>query len=143
METNKYLNPRNYIRYFLGNILKDRFTEPFLGIVDHITDMSEFVEFDCSYPKPPYKIYPGVCPSWDNSARRIKSAASIFTESSPDVFKRWLLFKLQHFIPFSDDENFIFINAWNEWAEGNHLEPDEKWGYAYLEALKESLASSS
>jgi hypothetical protein len=47
--------------------------------------------------------------------------------------------KLEKFQPFSSEENFLFINAWNEWAEGNHLEPCEKWGHAYLKALKEAL----
>ena len=43
---------------------------------------------------------------------------------------------LKKFKPFSPEENFIFINAWNEWAEGNHLEPCKKWGLQYLEATK-------
>ena len=46
---------------------------------------------------------------------------------------------LTEFKPFSKEENLFFINAWNEWAEGNHLEPCVKWGRKYLEALKKSL----
>ena len=43
---------------------------------------------------------------------------------------------MNEFKPSNLEENFIFINAWNEWAEGNHLEPCQKWGLSYLEALK-------
>jgi hypothetical protein len=43
---------------------------------------------------------------------------------------------MSNFQPFSKEENFVFINAWNEWAEGNHLEPCEKWGFGYLENTK-------
>ena len=42
----------------------------------------------------------------------------------------------RRFKPYAKDENFIFINAWNEWAEGNHLEPCVKWGSQYLDATK-------
>lgn len=46
---------------------------------------------------------------------------------------------LIRFQPFSEEENLVFINAWNEWAEGNHLEPDQKWGRKYLEVTKEAI----
>jgi lipopolysaccharide biosynthesis protein len=86
-----------------------------------------------------YKKYPCVMPSWDNSARRTNGKALIFSDSSPVEFAFWLRGVLGKFEPFSIDENFLFINAWNEWAEGNHVEPCERWGYGNLEAIKESL----
>ena len=43
------------------------------------------------------------------------------------------------FKPYSAEENFVFINAWNEWAEGNHLEPDMKWGGEYLAATLRAI----
>jgi lipopolysaccharide biosynthesis protein len=102
-----------------------------------IIDLKKFVDFDNRYFHIDHKCYPCVCPSWDNSAR--KKEAIIFTHSSPKVFYKWTKGKLNRFTPYSKDENFLFINAWNEWAEGNHLEPCQKWGKGYLEALKKAL----
>ena len=73
--------------------------------------------------------YPGITPGWDNSARRSKNAV-IFKDSTPAQYGRWL----QHIADeCKGSDTFLFINAWNEWAEGNHLEPDRKWGTQYLE----------
>lgn len=82
-----------------------------------------------------YKRYPGIFPDWDNSPRREKEA-TIFHGSTPTLFGKWLKSIIEKFKPYSPDENFIFINAWNEWAEGNHLEPCRKWGRGYLEEVK-------
>lgn len=46
---------------------------------------------------------------------------------------------MKKFVPYSDEENLFFINAWNEWAEGNYLEPDSKWGHGYLQATKDAV----
>lgn len=83
-------------------------------------------------------IYPGLTPGWDNSARR-KTGATIFHNSTPQTFRRWLHALLPALKERTGEDNFLFINAWNEWAEGNHLEPCQKWGNAYLQAVKEEL----
>lgn len=79
------------------------------------------------------KQFPCITPNWDNSPRRPKKSFLAFKDSSPILYGKWLKFILDNFTPYSTEENFIFINAWNEWAEGNHLEPDQKWGLSYLE----------
>ncbi|MBC7845871.1 MAG: glycoside hydrolase family 99-like domain-containing protein [Flavobacterium sp.] len=84
------------------------------------------------------KIFPGITPMWDNSARR-KEGAFILHNSSPEIYENWLNDIKQNYPWNSAPENFLFINAWNEWAEGNHLESCQKWGTAYLEATKEVL----
>ena len=94
------------------------------------------------HTKVKYKQFPSVFPGWDNSPRRQKNAF-IFKESSPDVYGDWLQHTLNKFMPYSDDENLVFINAWNEWGEGNHLEPCEKWGYSYLEETKKALKNDA
>lgn len=85
-----------------------------------------------------YKRFPGITPMWDNTARRTKDAY-IFKNASPEIYGEWLQHIVQHYQPFSPEENFIFINAWNEWAEGNHLEPCRQWGRQYLEVTKKIL----
>ena len=85
-----------------------------------------------------FKIFPSLVPGWDNSARR-NNPSLLLNNSTPQKFGKWLKNILSEFTPYSEQENFIFINAWNEWAEGNHLEPCRKWGKAYLETLKEEI----
>lgn len=92
-------------------------------------------------PEPPYKQFPCVTPGWDNSARRQKEA-TILHGSTPDMYQHWLESVIQNLKPSHPDENLVFINAWNEWAEGAHLEPDQKWDRAYLEATKGALENS-
>ena len=78
-------------------------------------------------------------PHWDNTSRKCYNGADIY-QNTPNDYKTWLKdiinwTKNNHKV----DEQFVFINAWNEWAEGAHLEPDKKYGYAYLQATKEAL----
>lgn len=86
-----------------------------------------------------YKRYPCVTPMWDNSSRREGLPISALRNSTPEKYGFWLSETLRKFNPFSNEENFVFINAWNEWAEGNHLEPDLKWGRKYLEMTKQCI----
>jgi lipopolysaccharide biosynthesis protein len=84
------------------------------------------------------EVYPGITPMWDNSARR-KNNPFILHNSTPEDYKNWLQHIRDNFPWKSMPEQFVFINAWNEWAEGNHLEPCQKWGAKYLEVTKEVL----
>ena len=91
-------------------------------------------------PTPPFKRYPTVLVGWDNTPRRFgRSGGAVFLGNTPAEYERWLSTVLDRFTPFSRDENFVFINAWNEWAEGNHLEPGQRWGRGHLEATRRAL----
>jgi lipopolysaccharide biosynthesis protein len=116
--------------------LDKKTVEAFAG--NHIFRYRDLVNIALSKPIPVYKRFPGITPMWDNSARR-KNDAFIFHESSPELFSKWLSEIIKRFKPYSKDENFIFINAWNEWGEGCHLEPCLKWDKAYLEVVQNSL----
>jgi glycosyltransferase involved in cell wall biosynthesis len=80
---------------------------------------------------------------WDNTARR-QHDGMILVDSSPGLFGVWTRHALEgtrrrH----AGDSRLLFVNAWNEWAEGNHLEPDAVHGRAYLEALQAARRGSS
>jgi len=111
------------------------------GYVEHrFADYNHLVQDMLSKPKPDFIRYRCVTPSWDNSARRKKNAL-IFLNSTPEAYGNWLnkilLDELYSSRP--DNEKLVFINAWNEWGEGNHLEPDQRWGLAYLEATRAAV----
>jgi len=92
-----------------------------------------------SRPTPDFPLYRGIIPGWDNIARRQNTGMSVLN-SSPEYFSMWLQFlrawtRSAH---QNTDAPFIFINAWNEWGEGCHLEPDAHWGLAYLDEILRS-----
>jgi lipopolysaccharide biosynthesis protein len=103
---------------------------------------AELAEVMLAQPDVSYLRYPCVTPMWDNSARRKQRGAAIFDGSTPELYARWLRDAIARFTPPSPNENLVFINAWNEWAEGNHLEPCQRWGRAYLEATRDVLATA-
>ena len=87
--------------------------------------------------------YSLVIPGWDNTPRSgIKGV--VFKGSTPELFKAMLTNAIKKIDNLAEFENrIIFIKAWNEWAEGNYLEPDVKHGQAYLQAVKECITDNS
>lgn len=111
---------------------KVRFLNPsFSGAV---YDYAELVLQSLSFSRSNCTVFRTVVPGWDNTARR-GSKAHILCGSTARLYQRWLDAACNYTVRrFSETERFVFVNAWNEWAEGNHLEPDKKYGYAYLNA---------
>jgi 2-polyprenyl-3-methyl-5-hydroxy-6-metoxy-1,4-benzoquinol methylase len=83
----------------------------------------------------PWVRYPGVVPSWDNTARR-KVRATILHGATPEAYEKWLLAAAEHEARRRPDDGLVFINAWNEWAEGAYLEPDQRFGHGFLDATR-------
>ena len=81
-------------------------------------------------------IMPGAFPGWDNTPRR-GNCANIFKGATPQKFKEYYKKRVKRAKEVYGAD-YIFINAWNEWAEGAHLEPDEKYGFANLEAVRDA-----
>ena len=90
-------------------------------------------------PDPAFTRFRCVTPMWDNTARR-RTGARIYVGSTPKLYEAWLTETAKQTIEkFPPGERLVFVNAWNEWAEGCHLEPDLKWGRQYLDATKAAL----
>jgi glycosyltransferase involved in cell wall biosynthesis/SAM-dependent methyltransferase len=114
----------------------------------HLNPAFEGIVYDYRYlveqnlnrgPAPGYRLFRSVAPMWDNEARR-PSRGTVFAHSTPGLYGQWLeaaaRWTEEHNGP---EQPFLFLNAWNEWAEGAHLEPDRRYGYAYLEATAAAL----
>jgi lipopolysaccharide biosynthesis protein len=90
--------------------------------------------------KPDFPCFPSVFVGWDNTPRRGENGIMI-VNATPEKFASHLAEAVRSSLDKPCEDRLIFINAWNEWAEGNHLEPDLKWGLSYLEAIKKTVAS--
>ena len=90
--------------------------------------------------KADYEIFRGVMLNWDNTARK-GLMGNIYLHNTPSVYESWLSEAFNDTLKHKTDDSkkLVFINAWNEWAEGTHLEPDQKYGYSYLNATKRSI----
>jgi glycosyltransferase involved in cell wall biosynthesis len=90
-------------------------------------------------PKPvPYLRYDTVFPSWDNTPRT-GERGWVVHNSTPQAYEQWLRLALERALSRPPDQRVVFVNAWNEWAEGCHLEPDHREGLAYLKATRSAL----
>ncbi len=96
--------------------------------------MKHFIE---KVPKgTPY--HPTVVPDWDNTPRS-GSRGLILHGATPDLFRKHLREAIEYVADFTPETKIIFIISWNEWAESNYLEPDTRYGRAYLEVLREEI----
>ena len=121
-------------------------------MIQNSTELSnpDFSSLIFSYPKmvqqqkalrttTPYPLYKTVFPSWDSEPRK-PGRGTIYAEAKPSLYRQWLEAACQWTISnHPEGERYVFINAWNEWAEGTHLEPDRRYGYANLYASMDVL----
>ena len=85
---------------------------------------------------PHRKFIPCVFPNWDNSPRS-GNKSLVLQHSSPEIFGLYLQKMIEKFQKDPQNQPYIVIKSWNEWAEGNYLEPDEKHGRAWLKVIKD------
>lgn len=90
----------------------------------------------------PFEYFPGVMPNWDNTPRSGLDGY-VITNSSPELFKVLVRQAINRVKDYPQEHQLIFIKSWNEWAEGNYLEPDTRFGKQYLNAIKEAIAEGN
>ena len=82
-------------------------------------------------------VYPTIVPNWDHSPRTGRFGA-IMKGSTPKLFQKHVEQVLRSVSKKTDEHQIVILKSWNEWAEGNYMEPDLKFGRGYLEALKQA-----
>ena len=108
-----------------------------------VYDLSDLAIRSESFPQPPHKVFRGITPQWDNTARRMNHGTAMM-DGGTDTFAKWMINAVKDTIERygNSDERLVFINAWNEWAEGAYLEPDLTHGYGWLQATRRSLCAA-
>ena len=97
----------------------------------------------CDRESVPYTRYPAVFPSWDNTPRQPMQGTS-FDGATPEAFRVYVEEKIEEARRFlMGEERLLFVNAWNEWAEGAFLEPDIHFGAAFLNATGRAIESAA
>lgn len=107
-----------------------------------VVDYRQVIARARQHPVPQFDMIRGVFPSWDNEARK-PGAGYTFVHATPEHYREWLDVAVEYARrhPVAG-EKLVFLNAWNEWGEGAYLEPDRRYGYAYLDQTRAALLES-
>lgn len=124
-----------HIKKYFHTALRRLFNIHFLKVFDYRRIIKNlFVEEDRWE-----NVFPTILPNWDRSPRAGKESI-IYKNSTPENFRN----HIRQAINIVKDKDFehriLFLMSWNEWGEGNYVEPDEKYGHGYLNVIKEELS---
>jgi hypothetical protein len=100
-----------------------------------IVDYSEAIKYLLPEKKYDYMYFPCVVNDWDNTARSGNKGV-VLDGSTPELWEQHLKEASSYVTEHPEEEQIVFIKSWNEWAEGNYLEPDARWGHRYLEVVR-------
>lgn len=107
------------------------------SIYDYADQCEELIREQLGSPPDKHR-HPCLVPNWDNTPRSGRNGR-VLHGSSPELFRRQIRLALSLVAEVPLERRIVFIKSWNEWAEGNHLEPDLRFGRGYLEALHDEL----
>lgn len=107
-----------------------------------IVEYKEAIKYLLPKEQKPYDYYPCVVNDWDNTPRSANKGL-VLANSTPELWAEHLTEACNFVADRTPEHQIVFIKSWNEWAEGNYLEPDAKWGHQYLEVIKKVKAKFS
>jgi len=108
-----------------------------------VRDYADVVDKSLDESTPEFPLIKTVSPHWDNDARRERKGM-VMHGSTPALYEKWLNGAIDFAVENPvNQESVVFVNAWNEWAEGAYLEPDVHYGHAYLNATKRAVKGLS
>jgi hypothetical protein len=119
-----YLKGQKHLRPLLSRPKVFEYSEAMLHCFDHVT--------------PEVHCYPNVVPNWDDSPRR-GTRGFVVHNSTPELFRKHIRQALRLVADRPFEDRIIFVKSWNEWAEGNYLEPDLRFGHQYLDVVREEV----
>ena len=135
----------DFKNYYRKKINGKRISKIYKGILKrptHVYEYSEAMKWFVKDYESLAQVYPMVIPNWDNTARSGVNGF-VLHNSTPELFKQVMQKAISKVKDLSEDKRVVFIKSWNEWAEGNYIEPDRKYGRKYLEVIKELIDSNN
>ena len=106
--------------------------------ITNIFSYKDFVKHGTFLLSDEFVQYPCVLSNWDNTPRSGRRGY-ILSESTPELFRNHLRKAIEQVAHRDFDKRLVFIKSWNEWAEGNYLEPDQMFGRGYLESCRDEV----
>lgn len=133
------VNSTLFNEYHITSFLSKAKNKLFANLsIKNIYDYSETVEKSLSYIDEDERIIPEIFPNFDHSPRS-NGKKPIYINSTPENWGKFVKNTLNVIKDKPEEKQIVMIRAWNEWGEGNYLEPDLQYGHGYLEALKRAV----
>ena len=126
---------KGYFRMVLEKKIRDKID--WLAPIDKYK-YKDFIKYTFNETDKQENIYPNIIPGWDRSPRSGKKAQIVYG-STPELWKKHVQEAVDLVKNKEDEHKIIILRSWNEWGEGNYVEPDERWGCAYLDSLHDVL----
>jgi lipopolysaccharide biosynthesis protein len=134
----KKIKKKGFLKKIVGKKNKKLFGNTILRAKPRIYFYKDFVEQSNPVINDSIDQYPCIVPNWDNTPRS-QAKGVVLHDSTPELFRIHLKKALTEIKKKEFEKRIVFIKSWNEWAEGNYLEPDIKYGKAYLKVIKDEI----